>query len=502
MLHWLAAISAIIVTAVSGTFGSLFGAHARVSIAQTPVIASSTAVRGYASTSPVTAATPATSTPITQEASTTKPVQHTEKPAPAVPPVPADWATFSSALGFSVSYPAKEVSVLPFGQSSGEFTMLFFVSPAVVTSNASTTQNISIDLQALNLLSPFTITVVQDVPTTANLQSWATSYLKDHADPSETVLSQTSASAKIAGNTGVTFTRKIEEFNSGGSRYVREETFIRKQTSVYRFSVFVPTSETKFSRSGSVGEAYLQRAQTLAQQVFAMFVLDGSKITAFHLPKTPPAPIRAGSTRAQRDALLAALREKPYYDVHTWYPTSSESCQGASSTDPTTQGAISNYGLFVSGDDSIADLNVYDSQGRHTGPFPSMPDFAFSGGAAETQIPDVQWMNLGSAGYGPVFDRLINGKITLVGKKTGFVNLFFRGDGNACTIAYILLPVTPYSIATIPMPTKGDLGPISYDIDGDGVEDVEISLVHPLLPQKELQLEAVFTDITGIKISK
>ncbi len=41
------------------------------------------------------------------------------------------------------------------------------------------------------------------------------------------------------------------------------------------------------------------------------------------------------------------------------------------------------------------------------------------------------------------------------------------------------------------MTEDGDLGPISLDIDGDGREDIIISLVYPLLPSKQLELDKV-----------
>ena len=98
--------------------------------------------------------------------------------------------------------------------------------------------------------------------------------------------------------------------------------------------------------------------------------------------------------------------------------------------------------------------------------------------------------SFGSSVYLSVSEN-IDGKIVIRGKKYTFTQLSLTRDGNSCDLADIQLPITPYSEATIPMTTKGDLGPISVDLDGDGKEDMEISLLHPLLPQKLLDAQNV-----------
>src|SRR3990167_5636094 len=87
------------------------------------------------------------------------------------------------------------------------------------------------------------------------------------------------------------------------------------------------------------------------------------------------------------------------------------------------------------------------------------------------------------------------GKIEIIGKSYGGVELEINGEGNSCSIAVAEIPTTPYSIGTLPMTESGDLGPIAYDVDGDGVQDFSFSLLHPPLPQKFKQLIAVIEDM-------
>lgn len=93
----------------------------------------------------------------------------------------------------------------------------------------------------------------------------------------------------------------------------------------------------------------------------------------------------------------------------------------------------------------------------------------------------------------------IDGKIKIVGIAYGWATFEIRGNGNSCGIVEIGIPVTPYSIATLPITKEGDIGPFSYDIDGNGKQDFVLSLKHPLLPEKKIQINAVIQDIKSAK---
>ncbi len=493
MMNLLATLSTVVAMAVGGFFGHLFGGNSRVHprLENAPTVSAVTTEK--VASDPVPA-----STTLAKEMTTLEKSRQTASPLAIIP---KGWATLSSELGFSINYPPKEMGAI-YGYDES-FQEIFFMPVSIISSDASSTENLSQDIQNLYLNDPLVITVIKVDSRPADVTSWAEAYLKKHTNDyggRGTIISEIVTPITIAGVSGFQFDRSVEgEKPQESTHYERKEVFFYKGGLMYRIHSLAPSPDTAFLLSGLMGKKYLQRVDELVQQVLKTFIFDGSKVTKITVPKAQP-PALTGEALARREKLLTALRSRPYYDVNTWYPAFSDPCEAATSTDPSTKNSISGHGLYVAADDQIADLHFYDGGGEHVGPFPAIPGYPFAS-PIEDRVSGVDSFGLGSAGYGLIFHSLMNGRIELVGKKVGSVYFDFRGDGNSCTIAEIpLLLMTPYSVATVPMTAAGDLGPISYDIDGDGVEDVEISLIHPLLPKKELQLEAVFTDMTGARI--
>ena len=143
----------------------------------------------------------------------------------------------------------------------------------------------------------------------------------------------------------------------------------------------------------------------------------------------------------------------------------------------------------------MADIHAYDKKGGHTGLIPKVPGYNFD--FQEESALGVQFMKFGSHSYLSIHEN-IDGKIKIVGKKYGTAIFEIRGDGNACGIVEIQIPVTPYSVGTLPITMQGDIGPFSYDIDGDDKQDFILSLLYPLLLEKQIQLGAVIADMKTV----
>lgn len=231
-------------------------------------------------------------------------------------------------------------------------------------------------------------------------------------------------------------------------------------------------------------------------------IIDNSTTTVTSITKTSPVRFLS-ELEKQKERLLAILKKAPYFDEHVEYLASSDSCvQGDLSQ---TAGSSSTKslnlapGIFISAptvvffdsapnDYDVSDLHIYDENGNHTGP---VTGISGAGISYEEHVRNVGVKKYPGIGYILHLKENFNGRIELVGKKNSGVNFEMRGDGNSCTIASVFIPTTKYSVATIPMTANGDFGPISYDIDGDGEKDLLISLIHPLLSSKQLELNAV-----------
>ena len=210
----------------------------------------------------------------------------------------------------------------------------------------------------------------------------------------------------------------------------------------------------------------------------------------------------SGEALMRREKLLTALRTGPFFDESKSYPeisSADDRCvDGLSSLEENEVSAQSlslSQGIYISADGE-ADLHAYDGKGGHTGLMPKNPEYDFS--FPEENAQGIDWINLGSAGYGLAIHENINGRIELVGKNYGVVRFEIRGNGNACEIAEFYVPVTPFSTATLPMTVAGDFGPFSYDIDGDRKQDFLFSLKYPLFPEKQKQLDAIIADMKTV----
>lgn len=426
--------------------------------------------------------------------------------------VPKDWGSVSSELGFSLRYPNKEIGAM-WGDDE-YFQVSFIFPPSVLSVGASTTEKITEDIYNLRLYNGMTITVVEDKGGTPDLKAWAKDFLKKEDGGygnKGTVLSETITAATLAGQQGYRFTRLFEGGeNQQKIHYTKEEIFVRKGKFIYRFSYLSTSNDTKFPRSGLAGKEYLERVGSISQEVLETFVFDGSQATKISVTKDSSKQ-PTGEAGIRREKLLVALRTPPYFDESTSYkPVSSrEKCDDGFSSKSNTSPAGSLHpfpGIYVGAgavmvgekNEDIIEIHAYDKMGNHTGPLPIIP-WAGSvfGAPREERAQGITQTNLGSIGYGLVVHENMDARIEVVGKKFTLANFRITGNGNDCTIAEMLIPITPYSVTTLPMTVAGDLGPLSYDIDGDGKKDFELSLLHPLLPQKQAELDAVITDMGG-----
>lgn len=419
---------------------------------------------------------------------------------------PEDLGIVSSALGFSLKYPYKEVGV-GWGED-GLFQVLFSFSPKFIFTDGDIVEVLNEDIHNLRLHFGLGIAVVNPVADTSDLASWVKTFLQKEDTQygnEEKVLSEQGEAIAFAGQEGYSVTRLIEGSEKQKSpHYTRKEIFIRKDSSVYRINYLASSEDTVFPRSGEAGRKYLEYIDGLSSEILSTFVFDGSEKTNIIVPKQS-LPSLTGEAKERHEKMLASLRIGPFFDEKAMYPrySSREKCTSSLASQKRSSGVLRSLrpspGIYVSASDGVVDekevveLHAYDENGGHTGPLPIPP--GLGGASVEERAKNINWINLGSLGYGLSIHENINGRIEILGKKFSFAQLAMSGDGNSCEITSMFIPVTPYSIATLPMTQNGDFGPISYDIDGDGVEDFKWSLVHPLLPQKEKELRAVISDM-------
>ena len=410
-----------------------------------------------------------------------------------------DWGIVSSALGFSLKYPYKETGA-GWGDD-GKFQVSFYFPPRIISTNASTTEKLSGDIHNISLYAGLSITVIDPATSTAsNLKTWAQEYLKkeNRNNRKEKPLSESIVPAALGNVSGYRITRSMEGPKEQRSpHYTRIETFVQKGKLVYRASYLAPSTDTVFPRSGTFGKRYLERVQTLSQEILQTFAFDASALNSIKVPKNRP-PSLTSETMTRRAALLTELRKGVFFDTNVSYPAMRDACDGnngetASSPVDTRMTFTPAPGIYISADDEFADLHAYDSRGGHAGPLPVIPGLDIA--PIEEGVPGISSFDFGSSGYGLILEENMGGRIEIIGKSYGSVELKINGEGNRCSIARVPIPTTPYSIGTLPMTEAGDLGPISYDVDGDGVQDFSFSLVHPPLPQKFKQFIAVIEDM-------
>ena len=427
--------------------------------------------------------------------------------------IPKDWGMVSVELGFSLRYPYKEI-----GASWGDdeyFQVGFLFPPSIVSNDASTTEKIGGDIHNINLYAGMMVTLIEYKATSTDLKTWSENYLKkedgSYGNKEIAVLSEETEPIIFAGQKGYLFTRQIEGSKYQNSpHYMKKEIFIRKDKFVYRFSYLDTSKDTVFPRSGVAGKKYLERVGVLSREVLSTFAFDGTKTTSITVPKTIPKQ-PTGEAGIRREKLLVALRNPPYFDEKVTYEQISGDGPCAASSTPqetnsvTGQRMSSSYGIFIAAGDgvfnekNVVEIHAYDENGNHTGPMPPVPWGSDFLNPVEERARGIGWINLGSIGYGLSIQDTLDGRVEVVGKKYSLTDFRMTGDGNGCTIAEMFIPVTPYSIATLPMTKAGDFGPFSIDIDGDGKKDLEWSLLYPLFPEKQQELQAVIADMMAQK---
>lgn len=406
-----------------------------------------------------------------------------------------DWGVVRTALGFSLKYPYRDVGAM-WGDDES-FQVIFYIPPTIIPLDATSSESLSSYLHNLRIFGGLDITVIKATTSSVNFDSWVNSYL--HQEDTrygniEKVLSQKQTSGQFKGMEARTLIRQIEGPDTQKSpHYARVEIFARDGTYVYRFSHLSAPADKATVLPQLL--TYLVKADVLAEEILGTFTFDKSNIFSITVPP-PPTEILTGVAKIQREELLATLRKGPYWDEQATYPELYDPCvSGTSANQGETNSALhSASGIYIAGDELYADVHAYDTEGRHTGPMPMIPGFGYRA-PMEEQVRSVDSINLGSAGYGLSVDDLFDGKIQLVGKQLGWIELRLSGDGNRCSIASIPLTITPRTIVTIPVTKSGDIGPISYDADGDQVEDLKISLLHPLTEQKTSELGFVIGDM-------
>ncbi len=412
---------------------------------------------------------------------------------------PKDLGTVSSAFGFSLKYPFKETGAV-WGDDE-KFQAFFFFPPALVSADERTVKDLSSDIHNLRLSAGLEITVIE-TEAVADFLIWVKDFIAKEDiqnEDEEKVLSEKTAPITFAGLDGYQLTRQIEGSKHQLSpHYVREEIFVHKNKLVYRIRHLASSDDSVFPRSGVVGKKYLQQVDILSREIIKTFSFDESiTMSAISVPKIQP-PQLSEEASVRRENLLAVLRKEPFFDKNSAYPIlfSLERCSLKKSSQKNENVLTSSPGIYISISNDEANIHAYDEKDNHTGSIPPMPMVEYNM-PTEEHAQGIRLINLGSLGRGLSIRENINGRIELVGKKFSIARLVISGEGNSCLIAEMDIPVTPYSIAILPMTIGGDFGPISYDIDGDGTQDFMWSLVHPLLPAKQLEISAVIEDMMG-----
>ena len=226
-----------------------------------------------------------------------------------------DWGNITSELGFSLKYPYKEIGAI---WGDDEYFQIGFVFPAtLVTNDEKLSEQIYDNFGELTLAGAM-ISVTKDQTASANLESWIKTFLakddKSYGKKEFKVLSEVMNPTTFAGINGYELTRYMERVNGSLSlRFTRKEVFIAKDELVYRFTHNDISSDTAFPIIGDVGKNYLEKINSISEEVFKTFVFDGSKATAITVPK-PERPKLSGEAADRRQRLLTALRTKPFYD--------------------------------------------------------------------------------------------------------------------------------------------------------------------------------------------
>ena len=413
--------------------------------------------------------------------------------------IPVELGSITSDLGFSLKYPYKEIgSILEYDK---RFKVNMFFPPSIISLDATSTTDLYDDIVGLGLVSGVTISVIENNTLKTDFKSWIKNYISNKENQygkNETILLQKISSSTFAGMNGYVVNLSIEGPKSQLSpHYTRNEIFVTKRKLIFRISTLSSSIDTTFPRSGLLGKQYLQRVDDISKEILKTFAFDKSKETGINIPKLSALKL-TGISKYNREKLLSALRSKPFFDEKETYPDPPIKCEsGISAIKTETKNDLDlSQAIYISVDGGNADIHAYDSYGRHTGYTPVIP--WLGGPSVDENIVGVDFNSYSKKQTLSIRENL-NGRIEIIGKEYGLAKFEVSGEGNSCNIVYIDIPVTPYSVATLPMTKEGDIGPFSYDIDGDGMQDFTLSLLHPLLPQKLLQVYDVINDMVKVK---
>ena len=179
----------------------------------------------------------------------------------------------------------------------------------------------------------------------------------------------------------------------------------------------------------------------------------------------------------------------------TKYPTPDKACDEGTNSSKNTMTPSPGLHFSVSAwsaDDPtyyepeyFVQMDAYDSAGGHIGlePVKRGPDFPYDYFPVETSRVWYK-MSFGSKNI-YILQEIGDAKIVIHGKTYGATSVIIRGEGNSCDVTQeIAMPITPYSIITIPITKNGDIGPIKYDVDGNGTTDFEVSLVYQITDEQ------------------
>jgi hypothetical protein len=408
----------------------------------------------------------------------------------------ADWAIISNGLGYSLKYPYKDMDVVFDPDRYSRVSFDYF--PEAFTKDKQLAEKLRADISETGLSYEFDISVSNDATLMfgADFQEWIKTFLAN--DPvilknKEKVLSEETSPVVFSGKPAYLVVRKIEmPQEKRGLRYTRKDVFTYDEVQVYRVSRVAASDDTVFLRSGAAGKEFLDYIDTRSSEILQTFVFDKSiRDSKISLPKVS-VPKLTGKSAENREKLLVALRQGPFFDEKQAYQAipPQEQCPYKSMS----------FSLddFIAGDKNVAELNIFDKDGNYHGVLPVTKENGFF--PMGDSVPGITWNSHSQFvdSRSLSFAKESNQKIGVIGKKFSTAKLSIRNVGNTCQIFEAIIPVTPYSIASLTT-NQGNISPISYDVDGDGVEDLQLSPIHPLFPEKKAQFDAVLADMKAVE---
>lgn len=403
----------------------------------------------------------------------------------------SELSVVTSELGFSMKYPHKNIKVL-FNEEE-LFKAIFMVDPAAIETNEEILKKLGSDIHNLHFWG--LIVTAFEIKSNSEFGNWVEKYiveLKKDRDE-ESVLGEEIKEDEFLNLKAYRILFSIQGPDHQGSPlYLRKEIFVKKDQFIYHFSYLTPAPDTSFTRSGEAGKKYLKYVETVSEEIIKTFKFDNSSARSNILPKNK---FNLNENKKEEfNNILINLRKDPSFDTSKKYPDISNKEKCVFKDDilqinkyNSEQELQSPPGVYFSVNEESAEIHAYDEKNNHTGKMSGFDESGFVEEGAE----GFDSIYLGSRGYGISLKKNLKGRIEIVGKAFGYTGFGIAGDGNDCIILDISMPTTPYSICKLPITDKGDFGPFSCDIDGDGSEDYLYSLIYPPLEQKKKEIESI-----------